>query len=219
MDEQLPNPFDPSSYKIDDEILVGMTHELEKQPEENKPNFPSFWPLVYHNINTEIQQGFSFLVRMTYFTAVSITYCFFWTLLGSIFNFQIKDNKSSLGQDIIMSLSYCVIFPAALFYIQYYPLYVNLRDGKSIGGCILAQLFVVFFAGVTFTGFRGTGFIGIQYTLSAFANGSLINRIVGVVITVWEIFNFILEIIILIHMNEIEDSQGSLKKHNQEFEP
>lgn len=203
MDEQLPNPFDPANNIIDNDILVGVTNEIENPQTENHPNFPSFWPLVYHNINIEIQQRYSFLVRMCYFAALSITYCCFWSVVASFFSYSIKDNKSSMSQDIITSITMCVIIPIVIFYMEYYKLYVALRDGTSLHGNVLINLFVVFITGAMICGFRGSGFIGIQYTMLAFKYGSVINRIFGLFITIWEIFNFVLQLILLFQINEI----------------
>ena len=211
-EEALPNPFDPSqnSALVDGDVLSGITREIDDGPKSEQPNFPSFFPLVYHNISREIQSSYSFAVRMCYFADCSFVWSLFFNFLCSFFTEKIRDHKTSIFQDCFLSLTHFIFTSSVLFYIQYYPLYKTFRAKKSLHNLILTQYFVVIIFFFMFAGFRGTGLIGIGYIIAASNFGSILNIVVGIVFTLWHLLNFILQFILFFIIKGISDEKDNL---------
>jgi hypothetical protein len=211
-EEPLPNPFDPTqnSSLVYCGVLNGIAEEIEDGPKTEKPNFPFFFPLVYHSINLEIQQRYSFAVRMCYSTAISFTICLIFNFFFSFFTTKIYDGKTSILQDLTMSLGLLIFGASLLFYVQYYSVYTTFRDGKPINKILRIQAFVIVAFAFLFLGFRGTGFCGIFYVIAAFNFGSVINKMCGLIITVWHVINFIFEIIFLTTIDSFSTSKDDL---------
>lgn len=217
IEEPLPNPFDPAQNGalVSSDVLSGITEEIEDGPKIEKPNFPFFWPIVYHSINLEIQQRYSFIVRMCYCGAVSFTWSLFLNFFASFFTEKINDGKTSTLQDFILSLSALIFFPSVLFYIQYFPVYISFREGKNFNKISTIQNFVIVAMILLCAGFRGTGIIGISYVIDAFKNGSVWNRILGLTFTIWHVVNIFLELIFKFTLMDIIEVKGGLLEKGQ----
>ena len=213
MDEEpLPNPFDPSQNQtlVDGNVLSGIAAEIEGGPVREKPNFPSFFPLVYHSINLEIQQSYSFAVRMCHFADCSFVWSMFFNCICSFFTEKIKDNLTTIFQDFYLSFLYFVFYSAALFTVQYYPVYRTFRDKKSLKRVILTQIIVLAAFLFLFPGFRGTGIMGVLYIVAAFQYGTKLNCIVGFIFIIWHLINFILQMIIFFTFRSIDEEKDNL---------
>ena len=215
-EETLPNPFDPAqnSALIDGDVLSGIAAEIEGGPAKEKPNFPVFFPLVFHSINLEIQQSYSFAVRMCYFAACSFVWSMFFNFLCSFFTEQIKDGKTSIFQDCFLSLLFFIFYSCALFYIQYYPLYCAFRDKKSLHNIIITQYFVVIAFLFLFAGFRGTGIMGIGYICASFEYGSRLTSIIGIIFIIWHFINCVLQIVLFFTLQTISDEKDNLLRRD-----
>ena len=211
-EEPLPNPFDPSqnSTLVDGNVLSGIAAEIEGGPKKEKPNFPSFFPLVYHSINLEIQQSYSFAVRMCHFADSSFVWSMFFNCICSFFTEKIKDNLTSIFQDFYLSFLSFVFFSATLFYVQYYPVYRTFRDKRNLKRIILTQVIVLFAFFFMFAGFRGTGIMGIVYIVAAFQHGTKLNCVIGFIFTIWHLINFILQIIVFFTFRSIAEEKDNL---------
>ena len=143
----LPNPFaqaTQSSPLNESADLEGLERELQND-QEKQPNFPSFYPIVYHSISAEIPRNFTFIMKFTYWSDCFFSlYCVFQFLV-ILFSFTIKSELFSPWRDIILSFCALLILPALLFYAQYYPFYCAVRDEMTQKShLVLVQTYVVF---------------------------------------------------------------------------
>ena len=128
------NPFDSvvsaNGESLEPSSLENVSREIEKNSNENDyiPNFPSFYPLFYHNISFEIPPKRMFVVKLNFFTAVSITFSLLFTFVGSLFSFLMATCKElncfNVGKEIFLSFVNCIVGTALLFYNKYYPFYI-----------------------------------------------------------------------------------------------
>lgn len=207
------NPFDSainvSGEGLEPSSLENLSRESEKSQNENEsnPNFPSFYPLFYHNISFEIPPKRMFTVKLNFFTAISITLSLLFSFVGSLFSFLITTCKEltcfNVGKEIFLSFVNCVLGTTLLFYNQYYPFYVSMRNETSNNALIIVQVVVIFVLLINFIGIPGTGSIGIVYLYASFESGTVVNQFFGFVATLWHLVNLLLEIAVFFLMRPL----------------
>lgn len=200
--QALPNPFDMTNAGGDGNLLEGLEHELDRSNAEDgdrSPNFPPFYPLVYHNIRAEISPRMSTSVNFMYYLALSFTCSLVASFIASFFSGGMKTCDTTLnsfhwGKEVFMSLFYAIFFPAVIWFVQYWPYYKAMRaDDVYVAGEII-QLFVIGILAVFVLGLPGTGMIGFCYMVSAFRHGSGMNKLLSLLLTLWHGTTFIGEI-------------------------
>jgi hypothetical protein len=161
------------------------------------PNFPSFFPLVYHNINQEIPQKYSNLVRLSLAAAKSFFYSTFCTVLAQFFSDQIDSDLIFRWREMVLSTFVLLLCPLSLLYGQYWPLYRSIRD-ETIGRSLVPfQVVCVFVMAFVLAGVPGSGMIGVGYAIVAFRSGETVNKVAATVLTFWQFANTILQLIVL----------------------
>ena len=192
----LPNPFDS---KIDPMVPhESLIHEdTTCQQTNQKPNFPFFFPIIYHNIKNDIPQKYSNAVRFGYYGFCSFSLNLLISFLSQCFSGFIQSYLIVPWREIIMSLFTLLIAPLTLFYCQYYPIYISARDNERNTALVPIQFFVIFILFFLFIGVPGTGVIGIGYTIISFKYGGLVNKILSFVSTTWGFVNIVLQVKIL----------------------
>ena len=217
------NPFDSSvvvsGESLDSNSLENISREADANQRENSsvPNFPPFYPLIYHNIRFEIPPKRLFIVRLNFFTAISIIISLAFSFIGSLFSF-LFDSCNELtcfhvGKEIFLSFVNCIVWTAILFYNQYYPFYTSMRDETSNNSLIIVQLFTIFILLVFLIGIPGTGFIGVVYLYASFESGTVVNRFFGFVLSFWHFINLLLEIVIFFLMRpHLKTSRNSSQR-------
>lgn len=196
----LPNPFDMTS--TDGHLLEGLERELEHTaPEEGdrSPNFPVFYPLVYHNIRVEISPRLSGSVKLMYWLTLSFSMCLLTSFVASLFSGGMSScdtsmNGFSWGKELFMSLFHLLVFPAVMWFAQYWPYYKATKADDLYIAAETVQIFAIGIVGVFMLGIPGTGMVGFLYMVSAFKNGNALNRLFSLVITLWHGSTFIGEI-------------------------
>ena len=207
------NPFDSSvvvgGEGLESSSLENISRESDKNQNDNNsiPNFPPFYPLFYHNIGFDIPPKRMFITKLNFFTALSITFSFLFSFVGALFSF-LFDSCQGLtcfhpGKEIFLSLTNCIIFISLLFYNQYYPFYISMRDETSNNSLIIVQLFTIFILLLNFIGIPGTGSIGVIYLYASFESGTVVNQFFGFVSSFWHFANLLLEIAIFFLMRPI----------------
>lgn len=202
----LPNPFDLNtkghSTSSEPQILDGIIHELNHEARDNlqTPNFPYFYPLVYHNINLEISQKRSFLARTAYFFTRSTSLSLLLQFISSFFSYQIDVEGSLSGfhviKEIFLSLFILFIGTSLIYYVQYYSFYCSIRDETPNSTALPMQVYTIITLSVLVLGIPGTGTIGLIYTYLAFQKGKWLIQFLSVVVTIWQSLNLIGEIIV-----------------------
>ena len=210
-EQLLPNPFDhlaeinltDDHHKSND--LEGIQREtIEENSDE--PNFPFFYPLVYHNIHHQIQPVYSSVVSMAYYTALSFT---FSLILQFITSFFAKNISSITPQSVIfLALVQIFILPVLLFYAQYFPLYNSFRDQKRNKSFLWVQGFTIAIFALELLGIPSTGSVGIIYLflIKKPQNCSIsptINIVLGVVLLVWHFADLLCEIVIFFKIKSL----------------
>ena len=198
----LPNPFDikNNNYLNINEninIMEDIDREIDDGPFLKNPNFPFFFPLIYHNINLEIKEKYSSIVRICYYSDLSIFWNLFFSFITTLFSFQINQNYISIIQEIILSLFFLIILPSLIFYIQYYPVYCSFKDELPFKGLFIIQIYIIFIYLFILIGFCGTGIIGILSTIRSLKYGKFINQFLSIIITIWHIFNLMTQFILI----------------------
>ena len=206
----LPNPFDntPDFTNQNDRILLDNINESMPLTDTSskKPNFPSFYPIVYHSIGLEIPQKYSFITRLCYNGMRSFTMALALSVIAEFFSGSIDSLMIVMWREIVLSLFIFFICPAALCYGQYYPLYCAIRDEKPNPTLTPFQFFTIFVFFFLLIGIPGTGIIGIGYLIVSFRCGSLVNKIFSIIITIWHLFNFIIQFMLLFLITPINST-------------
>lgn len=217
----LPNPFDTFSdnrnnihpmlsdrnclsvpkiatFKDNSNDYIGNDSDVYLSNSRRKnPNFPPFFPMVYHSIGLEIPHKYSFIIRICYYCALSFSYVLMLTFFAELFSNHIDNLLIVRWRELILSFFILLVCPASLFYAQYFPLYHAIRDEKQNFSLIPFQFFTILFFFFIFLGIPGTGMIGICYFLICHKCGSIFTEILSFIITAWHFFNLVVEIIIL----------------------
>ena len=209
----LPNPFaqaTQSSLLAESTDLEGLEREL-RNDQEKEPNFPSFYPIVYHSISAEIPRNFAFIIKFAYFSACFFTlYCVFQFLV-ILFSFTIKTELFAPWRDIVLGLCTLLILPALLFYAQYYPFYCAVRDERTQKThLVLVQTYVVFILILILIGFPGTGTVGIWWTIIVKDTGSWFFSLLGSILCIWNIISIIFQFYLLISMRPMLENSGRI---------
>ncbi|OHT04957.1 hypothetical protein TRFO_27465 [Tritrichomonas foetus] len=207
----LPNPFDSTpDYVQQNDSLFETNNISESLPITDttgkKPNFPSVFPIVYHSINLEIPQKYSFITRLCYNETSSFFLVTLLTLIAECFSGQIESSMIVMWREIVLSLFILIICPAALVYGQYYPLYCAIRDERPNPTLIPFQFFTIFIFFFILVGIPGTGIIGIGYLIVCYRCGQLINKIFATLITIWHFFNFVIQFMLLFLISPINSA-------------
>ena len=204
----LPNPFDhvEEITATDDIRLTDMEkikREIINENEEtsNEPNFPFFYPIVYHNISNDIPPFYSKIVSMAYLVSISFTFSLIVQFLGTFFSKNIKN--TSYGSSIVASLVQIIILPILLFYLQYFPFYKSIKYQKRSSSTLKVQLFVIFIFLLEFIGIPSTGSIGIVYLFSRNEKTSIICSFFGYTLTFWHLVDLLCEIILFFRMKPL----------------
>lgn len=207
------NPFDSSvvvgGENLESSSLENISRESEKNQSEDSsiPNFPSFYPLFYHNIGFEIPPKRMFVVKLNFFTAISISLSLAFSFIGALFSFLFNFCQGLTcfhpGKEIFLSIINCIVYTSLLFYNQYYPFYISMRDETSNNSLIIVQLFTIFIILVNFIGIPGTGSIGVIYLYASFESGTIVNQFFAFVLSFWHFANFLLEIVLFFLMRPL----------------
>lgn len=204
----LPNPFDTSFNKPNskfpeilaaNEFLISDSTEFEVSYSHIKsqtPNFPLFFPIVYHSIGIEIPQKYSFITRMCYCVALSFSYVLLFSFFMQMFSKNIESYLIIPWRELILSSFILMVCPAALFYSQYFPLYYSIRDQKPNPSLIPFQFCIIFFMIFFAAGIPGSGVIGLGYAIICYNQSNIIQQVISLIITGWHFLNLIFEIII-----------------------
>ena len=209
----LPNPFAQASQSlnlIDSPDLEGLEREMGNE-QEKPPNFPSFYPLVYHSISTEIPHNYSFVVKFAYSSAWFFTFYCIFQFIFTIFAAGVKHFRLSPARDIFLALAIVLILPVLLFYLQYYPFYCSLRDEQPQSkGLVAVQIYVIFILLIILIGIPGTGCIGIWWTIIMKKNRHWFLTILGVALCIWDALNIIAQICLLFMMKPLLQNKGRI---------
>lgn len=197
----LPNPFEApqklSDFNEAHPLIESISEAIAKGEPAKEPNFPSFFPVVYHNLN-EIPKRYTGVLSLCLFGCKS----FFWVLLTTVFA-QIFSNRINSvlifrWREMILSVFMLIICPLALLYAQYYPLYVSIRDEKMKHSLVPFQFFTIFVMVFMGLGLPGSGMIGLWYTIITFHEGAGVNQLFSTLITLWHLANVVIQIIIVV---------------------
>lgn len=193
----LPNPFKSASAEITP-LIESISETISDGDPAKAPNFPPCMPIVYHSVGLEIPQKYSYIVRFALIGVKS----FFWTALCSViaqvFSDRIKSVYIFRWREIILSVFVLLICPIALLYGQYFPLYRSIRDERRDRSLIPFQMFTIFVMLFMLLGIPGTGVVGVGYTVVAFQCGDLVNKIFGVVLSVWHLVNVAIQVVLIL---------------------
>ncbi|KAK8896460.1 hypothetical protein M9Y10_014360 [Tritrichomonas musculus] len=194
-DFSLPKIMNYKEYSNDDGSN-GFDVSLSNS-KRRSPNFPPFFPIVYHSIGLEIPNKYSFIIRMCYYCALSFSYVLIFSFFAQMFSDEIDSLLIIRWRELILSFFILLICPISLFYGQYFPLYYAIRDEKQNFSLIPFQFFTIFFFFFFFIGIPGSGTIGIWYFIICSRYGSVITKIISMIVTIWHFLNLMIEVIIL----------------------
>ncbi|KAJ9566460.1 hypothetical protein OSB04_002426 [Centaurea solstitialis] len=122
---------------------------------ENK-NWPSFYPLVRHDIAGDIPVRVQRIQYVAYATLLGVPISLFWNLLTTI---AISTSVKANGYALFFSIIYFLLGPPGAFYFWYRPLYRAFRtDNGTSFGC--------FFFNYAILSFIGFGFFAAEVILS-----------------------------------------------------
>ncbi|KAK9058000.1 hypothetical protein SSX86_022840 [Deinandra increscens subsp. villosa] len=133
---------------------------------DNK-NWPSFYPLVHHDIAGDIPIQLQRIQYVAYATLLGVPISLFWNLITSIAIFV----SDAAGIYIFFSIIYFLLGPPGAFYFWYRPLYRAFRKNNGMHfGCFFFNYayHIVFFALATIgprIAFQGLHFAGILNAL------------------------------------------------------
>lgn len=197
--ETLPNPFAASQQQtVESSDLEG----LERESVTNNahiPNFPSFYPVVYVDLNAEIPHNFWSFFKLMYVSALSFTGACIFQIFVQFFGFAINYHWFKCPiKDVFMSLVLAVFLPILLFSNQYYSFYCSIRDENPNFRFGLLQTFVIAALLIIIIGIPGSGCVGIWWLDIAANYGSAASVLFGVLVTIWHIINLILQFVVLI---------------------
>ncbi|OHS98007.1 hypothetical protein TRFO_35689 [Tritrichomonas foetus] len=215
--QSLPNPFDSSKSgnisNHEPQLLEGLVRELRENSDNSAmpPNFPSFYPVTYHNINLEIPQKRSFIVRLNYLFAQSICLSLLFSVFAALFSFGIDSCVNSctsfagfhFGKEIFLSMVNLVFGVALVFHVQYFPFYAAVRDETPTRSAIPVQVATIAALCVLLAGVPGTGAVGIGYAYIAFKYGKWMNKFFSFVISAWHLLNIVGEAVVFLMMRPI----------------
>lgn len=215
----LPNPFDTAAILAENEnglLLEGLDREVEQSNNDHTPNFPFFYPVIYHSINLEISQKRSFIVRTAYLTANSIMYSLAFSILISLL--YISPRGAKLFQNTILASFNCIFGSIILFYCQYFPFYYAFKDEQPNKTSIPTQIGLLTILFISLLGFPNTGSYGMFTTYDAFKSDKSFAKFFGVIITIWKLMNFVLEFIIFILMRPLFNTNEGLLSQTESLD-
>lgn len=205
--DSLPNPFAaPQSQTTESLDLEGLERETDRTT-KHLLNFPSFYPVAYHNVTAQIPQNYWPYFKLMYNAAVSFTYACIFQVIVSFFTFTIKSNSplsEAPFKDVFMSIVLAIFLPALLFSNQYYPYYCSIRDERADFKLSLIQTFILIGFVVLLIGVPGSGAIGIWWVIIAINSNSILAAVLGVILIIWQLCNFALQIMCLVLHRESE---------------
>ncbi|KAK8870455.1 hypothetical protein M9Y10_008337 [Tritrichomonas musculus] len=215
----LPNPFDSTPEYRTNEVpgILDNQNFNDSMPVSDttakKPNFPSIFPVVYHNIGLEIPQKYSFICRLCLYEARSFFFVLLFSFIAGCFSGSIDSYLIVKWREVVLSLFILIICPIALLYGQYYPLYCAIREERPNSSLVPFQFFTIFVFFFILIGIPGTGLIGIGYLIVCFRQGKLVNQIFSTLITIWHFLNFVIQFILLFLISPINASAMIMQVH------
>jgi hypothetical protein len=201
----LPNPFDVSQDWERELIEPSVLAEpVAVRPELRAPNFPFFFPLIYHNIDAEIPSVQVKTVKLMFYGATSFAFNLFFCFLTSFFSANLQSEPAltsfHFSKEFVMSLFFFLVFSPLIFYVQYFPFYDSARGNSVSKSARIIQLFVMGIICVFLLGIPGTGMVGILYAVAAFRSDSSISRFLASIATVWHGVNAGVEFVVFAHL-------------------
>jgi len=184
----LPNPFAVANDPNDSPDLELLTRETDGNDERRPFSFPVFYPLAYHNISLEIPQKYSFIVRLSYYSAYSIVFSMFFSFLASLM---------TTLREVFLSFTWMILYSFLFLYVQYYPLYTSIKSEIPSQKIVPVQYAMIFFLLPLVIGLPGTGMIGFVYLSNAYSLGSSFSIMLSFIISIWNTINIVSEIAIL----------------------
>ena len=198
--EALPNPFDLSGIigSADGSGLEGIEREEHPNRDETsrRPNFPPLCPVVSVRISSEIPPRRHRHVRTMFYAAVSFTLVLLFSVAVSFLSWPLSGDSVTSFQwwkELLMSLFYLAVFPAALFFCQFYPFYKSCRDDLPSRTARAVQPFVLLVHAAFLLGFPGTGMVGVVYAVASVGAGSTALTGAAAVATAWHAVNFLVQ--------------------------
>lgn len=198
--QALPNPFESNSAMSTevDPIVESISESISEGPPAKPPNFPAIMPIVYHSVGLEIPQKYSYIVRFAYIGVKSFFWCLLLSVIAEVFSDKIRSVYIYRWRELILSAFILLICPIGLLYGQYFPLYCSIRDEKRSRALVPFQMFTIFVMVFMLLGIPGTGIVGIGYTVVAFQCGTIVNKIFGVICSLWHLVNVVMQAVLLV---------------------
>ena len=215
--ETLPNPFDLSGLDNlqDSLVLEGLEREMNHNSENinRNPNFPPFLPVIDVNIASDIPSRKQLQIYMMFASAISFSLSLIFSILVSLFSSSLSENSSLASmhwwKELIMSIFHAAVFPAALFYVQFWPWYKAIRDESGYQSMATIQIFVIVVHAIFVLGLPGTGMIGVVYLVAAFSSGGTVLTALSAVVSIWHALNLVLQFVIYAFLKTSEQ-EGNL---------
>lgn len=153
------------------------------------PNWPLFYPVIYHDIQTDISEDNQLFVTRAYKYWI-LTVCNLVFNMFSVFLLLIVPggDVTSAATDFGVSLVYCFTISASSFVLWYRPLYLGYKQTSSLYLTIALLFggFHILFCFYMAIGFVGSGSGGFINMFLAFASGKVfVGVLFAIDLSIW----------------------------------
>ncbi|EGF77128.1 hypothetical protein BATDEDRAFT_91951 [Batrachochytrium dendrobatidis JAM81] len=141
------------------------------------PNWPSFYPLIRHNIDVDIPEEHQSTIRMIYKYWMAVVGLLTINMIVMlIILFSHPSNMDYLPGDFGVALVYLVFISAASFITWYLPIYMAYMKNSSLYSYIFLVFngFHILFACYMAVGIPRSGACGMITVLAVFADGKVL---------------------------------------------
>ncbi|KAJ3329477.1 hypothetical protein HDU76_007822, partial [Blyttiomyces sp. JEL0837] len=176
----------PPELKSKEEELRRREEELERREQGLRqqedamrssgfkvPNWPPFYPLIYHDIDDEVPEDLRPTVRRIYYFWLGTVGQLILNMIACL-ALLISHATTSGASDFGISLIYCFTITAMSFYLWYRPVYVAFCKDSSLFFYIflLFEGFHVLYAGYMAVGLPGSGSAGLINFIAVLSYGN-----------------------------------------------
>jgi hypothetical protein len=135
--------------------------------DSNIPNFPPFYPLIYHNIAEEIPMLMQTFIRISLFGVG-------WLAILSIVNwlacFTTASFGRNAGENIVFGLIIGLFLTPLAFRVTYWKLYRQCKEQSITFWTLALQGGLFLFCVIGVVGIEDSGMLGVMMILDAVAN-------------------------------------------------
>ncbi|KAH0786848.1 scamp-domain-containing protein [Histomonas meleagridis] len=148
---------------------------IEIVENEKQFNFPSFYPVMYHDISEEIPIISQWVVRIAYYKIYALFVTVIVNLIACCVSGKIKVGgagaRYNTGTNVVFGVIIGVLAVPLAFKINYHKLYNHCKENNIGLGWFALQGLYIFCYGYAAVGLKNTGLMGIITMIDAIAAG------------------------------------------------